>query len=158
MLKNYNKNLGKTIRQAVGGALIVLSGIMAAASSAALKIEEVEPMNQKTPVEAGVWGGAGINLAVEAESAGIEFDCAAAEISEKLYLDRKGNFKAAGVYIRQTPGPIRVDLPPKRQPAEFRGKVTDKKMTLEIVLTETDESAGRFTLERGQAGRLHKCR
>lgn len=116
-------------------------------------------MNQtkKKAVAPGDWGGEGIGLTVEDKGAKMQFDCAEAEITEKLMIDGKGNFSAKGNFLRRTPGPIRLKMLPKPQPAKFVGKITGKKMTLKVVLTETDEEIGNYRLERGKTAKIRRC-
>ena len=116
-------------------------------------------MNQtnKKEVVPSDWGGTGINLAVIKGGATLEFDCAEAEITEKMMIDKKGNFSVKGKYLRRPPGAIRVNLQPKPQPAKFVGKITGKKMMLKIMLTENDEEIGSYQLERDKIGRIRRC-
>jgi len=106
----------------------------------------------------GVWGGPGIRIQVENGSASIEYDCASGTMSGALKLDRKGRFKLSGTHTREHGGPIRLDRPPTNQAARYTGWTDGKKMTLVVTLAETNDQVGTFTLERGQTGRIHKCR
>jgi len=112
---------------------------------------------KKTKVAPGNWGGIGIGLNVEPTAVTIEFDCATAEITRNLMIDKAGNFSTDGVYIRRTPGALRIKFPPKRTPARFEGKIAGKTMTLKITLTETGEKIGDFTLQRGKAPTIRRC-
>jgi hypothetical protein len=112
---------------------------------------------KKTKVAPGNWGGSGIGLNVEAEGVNLEFDCATAEIPGDLMIDKAGNFVAAGVYIRRSPGALRIKLPPKRAAARFEGKISGKTMTLKITLAEADEKIGDYTLTRGKTRTVRRC-
>jgi hypothetical protein len=112
---------------------------------------------KKTKVAAGRWGGTGIGLNVEETAVNIEFDCATAEISRNLMIDQAGNFSTDGIYIRRTPGALRLKFPPKRVPASFEGKISGKTMTLRITLTETGEKIGDFTLQLGKTPAIRRC-
>lgn len=116
-------------------------------------------MNQTKLVAAapGNWGGSGVGLVVEDSRTNIEFACADGEIEQKLMLDEQGNFSANGFYTQQLPGPVREDDPPKRQPARYEGKISGKTMTLKIVLTETKETVGNYTLEKDKYANIHRC-
>ncbi len=118
-----------------------------------LKMNKLEAKS----LTAGEWGGVGINLIVENNGASIEYDCAAGAIKQKITLDSLGNFTAQGTYTRRTPGPIRVNISPKSQPALFAGKISGSQMTLKVTLTETNETLEEMTLERGVTARLRKC-
>lgn len=112
---------------------------------------------KKTKVAPGKWGGTSIGLSVEETTVTIEFDCATAEITRNLMIDKTGNFSTEGIYIRRSPGALRVKFPPKRAPARFEGKISGKTMTLKITLTETGEKIGDFTLQRGKTPTIRKC-
>ena len=119
----------------------------------------IKTMNQtgKKIVAPGNWGGAGINLTVEKDGAKIEYDCAEAEIGEKLATDKRGNFNVEGSYLRHYPGAIRTKLLPKSQPAKFEGKISGETMMLKVTLTESGEEIGNYTLERGKTAKIHRC-
>ena len=112
---------------------------------------------KKTKVAPGKWGAAGIGLSVEETAVTIEFDCATAEIARNLMIDKTGNFSTEGIYIRRSPGALRVKFPPKRAPARFEGKISGKTMTMKITLTETGEKIGDFTLQRGKTPTIRRC-
>jgi hypothetical protein len=113
--------------------------------------------SQEKDLAPGQWGGNGISLVVEAASSHIGYDCASGEISEKLTLDRNGNFSARGFHVPRTPGPDRLDNPPNRKPATYTGHVSGETMTLKVVLTGDGTLIGEYQLERGRSGRLHRC-
>lgn len=123
-------------------------------------IPKSKQMNQtqKTAVAPGDWGGTGINLTVREEGVTIEYDCAEAEITEKLMIDSKGNFIVEGTYIRRNPGAIRLNFKPKPLAAKFEGKISGEEMTLKVILTESEEEIGDYTLEKDKTARLHRCR
>ncbi|CAN5415580.1 hypothetical protein BH10ACI1_BH10ACI1_32700 [soil metagenome] len=122
------------------------------------QIKNIKAMSQtRKEVAPGDWGGTGINLSVKKGGANFEFDCAEAELSEKLMIDKKGNFSVEGKYLRRSPGPIRIGFQPKPQPANFVGKITGKNMMLKIILKENNEEIGIFQLERGKTARIHRC-
>jgi hypothetical protein len=116
-------------------------------------------MNKKksTSVAAGAWGGTGIGFVVAESGVQIEYDCAEAEIKGKLLTDENGNFNVKGFYKRQTPV-LRVNLIPKPQEADFQGKISGSTMKLKVILTQTKEIIGEFTLTRDAAPRIRKCR
>jgi hypothetical protein len=128
-------------------------------STAVFLTQADNSMNQtkKKAVAPGIWGGTGVNLTVEKEGVKIQYDCAEAEITEKLMIDKKGSFSVEGTYLRHNPGAIRLKFKPKKQPAKFVGKITDKKMILKVILTESDEEIGDHTLQKDKPAKLHRC-
>ena len=120
---------------------------------------ENQNMNQSktTKVTPDNWGATGIAVAVEENGVKIEFDCAVGEIKDRLTVDENGEFYADGTFTRESFGPIRVNNPPKSQPARYEGKISGDTMTLNVRLIDKKEKIGDFTLERGKFARLHKC-
>ncbi|CAN5697039.1 hypothetical protein BH18ACI1_BH18ACI1_10560 [soil metagenome] len=116
-------------------------------------------MNQSklTAVSQGSWGATGISLVVEESVVKIEYDCANGEIDRKLTINENGEFYADGFHTVESFGPVRVDNPPKPQPAHYEGKISGDTMMLKVTLTETKEKIADYTLERGKTPRLHKC-
>lgn len=111
-----------------------------------------------TPLAAGAWGGDHVSLTVTATGARLQFDCATGAIDVPMAVGASGEFDVAGVFARQRPGAQRVGDTPAGEPARYRGTISGSTMTLEIVLTAANESVGRFTLERGSAGNVFRCR
>jgi hypothetical protein len=110
-----------------------------------------------TAIATGVWGGTGIGFIVGESGAQIEYDCAEGEIKQKLTADENGAFSLNGFHKRLTPV-IRVDLTPKPQAAIYEGKINGSTMNLKVILSETKEVIGEFTLTRGKTPRIRKCR
>lgn len=109
-------------------------------------------------VAAGEWGAAGVNLIVEETGVKIQYDCAEAEINEKLLIDEQGVFSVEGVYTPRYPGALRVNLPSKRQPARFEGVIADDKMTLRVALAATGETLlEEIVLRRGATPPIRRC-
>ena len=116
----------------------------------------MEPQ-QRRPLQEGTWGGTGILMNVTADSASVELDCADGEITEKILMDKNGNFSAAGNFKRQHPGPVRPNEPPPAA-ARFTGKASGNKMSLRITLTADGSVFGEYTLEQGRNGRIVRCK
>ena len=108
-------------------------------------------------IATGTWGGQHIDIAIEGNTATIEYDCANGTINGPFKLDRNGRFSLSGTHVRGHAGPIRVDVKPESQPARYTGWIDGKKMTLTVTLTNGNVKIGTFTLTHGQAGRLRKC-
>ena len=142
---------------------LVLAGCSAAPGSQAREnIETVmntmsEPEQTQRVVEKGTWGGDGIMVNVDKAVTTIEFSCADARIDGELKTDRSGKFSVIGVYIAQTPGPMRVDRPPAEQRARFEGRITGKRLNLKITLVEGKTDLGEFNVEHGKMARVFRC-
>lgn len=113
---------------------------------------------QQQELAAETWGGTGIIFDVSSGGVRVEFDCAAAIIPERPVLNTKGEFDVVGQYTREGPGPIRVDRMPKPQDVRFRGKVAGKTMQLTASFVDSGAEISTFTLQRGEPGRLRKCK
>jgi hypothetical protein len=105
----------------------------------------------------GGWGGDHVSLTVGETSSHLEFDCAHADIPGALTVTHAGLLAAAGTFVREHGGPIRVGEPLDQHPALFTGTVSGDVMSLTIRLTDVDESLGPFTLARGASGPVFKC-
>ena len=111
-----------------------------------------------TAVPQGIWGGLHIGMEVGDKSASIEYDCAHGMISERLVVDSEGRFQARGTYVPEHGGPIRKGETAASHPANYSGNVRGKAMTLMVMLADSSESIGTFTLTQGSTGRVFKCR
>ena len=115
----------------------------------------------------GQWGATGISFDVSANSVGVEFNNAHANIGRRPKLNRKDEFDVVGLYNSEGPPaiyiqPVRPDQPLVNsdnrpgQEAHFRGKVSGKKMSLTISVAKTGETLGTYTLEFGKSGTILK--
>jgi hypothetical protein len=96
-------------------------------------------------------------MEVTGDGAQLDFDCANATITQPLTLDGNGNFNAAGKYMQEHGGPVRLGEDQSGKPAHFKGRVTGKTLTLTITLDGASESIGPYTLELGKFARIMKC-
>ena len=112
---------------------------------------------QKTRIATGVWGGLHVNLEVGRNSAKIEYDCAHGAIEEPLVVDGNGKFELRGTFTQERGGPVRADETPESRPATYSGTIKGNTMTLTLKVSGVDEPET-FTLERGKAGELFKCK
>ena len=108
-------------------------------------------------VATGMWGGEHVSLAVTDAGAHVEFDCASGDIAQPLAVDGMGNLSVDGVYVREHGGPNQVGEVPDRKPARYTGRVAGTTLTLDVLLTDSNEKIGPFTLERGAASAVRKC-
>ena len=107
-------------------------------------------------ISTGLWGGEHIRMKVGARSATIEYDCANGVIEGPLEIDADGHFNLHGTHHMERGGPIRADASSKGQPASYSGSITGNTMTL--TLKVGDGEAETFTLEKGNEGKLVKCK
>jgi hypothetical protein len=108
-------------------------------------------------VPRGVWGGLHINMVVGARSALIEYDCARGTIDGRLGFDKQGKFEWRGTFTPERGGPIRADDESRGQPATYSGEIKGNTMTLTMKVSGSDETET-FTLVKGKAGELFKCK
>jgi hypothetical protein len=115
------------------------------------------PMAPDSPVKAGQWGGAHIAMTVAAAATEIEFDCGRATAPGTIETDSEGRFATNGTFLQERPGPTTPDGPTKR-PMRLSGTVKGNDMQMSIVLTDSNEDLGSFTLTFGATSRLVKCK
>jgi hypothetical protein len=108
-------------------------------------------------VQAGMWAGEHIVIEVTGAGATVEFDCAHGTIDAPLTLDAAARFDVTGSFTRESGGPTRED-PPRAVPARYTGSLKGPTLTVTVVLTESKDTVGVFTLERGARPRLFKCK
>ena len=132
--------------------LVVVSFILIITSSAASRPRKMQR------ISTGSWGAPHIRIEVGQRSATIDYDCANGTIDGPLTLDSKGRFTWRGTHRREGPGPIRVDMETDGQPAIYTGSVKGDTMTLTVKLAGSNEVVDTFTLKRGGAGRVFKCK
>lgn len=134
-----------------GIALLVAVGLLLIASMAMANAQKT----QRIPM--GVWGGQHINMEVGARTATIEYDCAHGEIEGPLVVDSEGKFNLRGTFTRERGGPVRADDVLQPEPATYSSTIKGNRMTLTLKLSDDDDSET-FTLEKGKAGELFKCK
>lgn len=115
------------------------------------------PISLGEHVIVGAWGGDHVALEVAADNGRIEYDCAHGDLAEALTVDRSGRFDVTGTHTPEHGGPVREDEKIMSRPARYAGRVDVGRMTLTVMLTDTGEVLGTFTLTHGIAGRLTKC-
>jgi len=108
-------------------------------------------------VKNGLWGGQHIRLEVTDRGASIEYDCAHSTIDQPVELDKNNGFDVRGTYTREAGGPVRSDMKSDTHPARYTGQIEGKKMTLTVVLTDTEQNVGTFSLSYGALPRVTKC-
>ena len=84
-----------------------------------------------------------------------EYDCAHGMINEPILLDREGRFDVRGKYVKEPGGPIRANENSSFA-ARYTGTVTGEEMTLTVILIDTGESVGTFTVTHGKKPRFVK--
>jgi len=106
---------------------------------------------------AGTWGGEHISLTVLDSTANLEFDCAHGAIDEPISIDTEGNFEVTGIYVIEHGGPIRIDETLEKYPSLYKGRIEGKKMTLILILKDTETEIDTFWLTRGAEPIIYKC-
>lgn len=109
-------------------------------------------------VATGPWGGPHAALSVTDAGAHIEFDCASGDITQPLALDAAGKLSVKGVYTREHSGPVGADEESDRKPARYTGRLAGSTLTIDVILADSNEPIGTFTLERGVESGVRKCR
>ena len=108
-------------------------------------------------VPTGDWGGEHVRLTVTESGGTIEFDCAHGTLDEPLALDAERPLRRQGPPRRGgRPHPARTRRERALPPA-IAATSDGRLMSLEVTL-EGGESAGTFSLAKGGAARLFKCR
>ena len=107
-------------------------------------------------VVTGAWGGEHISLDVSEKGAKLEFDCAHGEITKPIKPDVHGRFNVPGTFTMEHGGPVMRDEKPDSAPARYAGQVKGDTMTL--IVTRGKEKLGTYTLKRGEAPKLMKCK
>jgi hypothetical protein len=104
------------------------------------------------------WGTDHLSLEISQEGAEFEFDCAHGSIDSPFLLESDGSFKLNGTYTRETHGPIRVGHLLQSRQAEYFGNVDGNRMNLSIRLIGGNDETENYLLQRGERGRIWKCK
>jgi len=115
------------------------------------------PFGRMDSVLTGTWGGEHMRLEVSSKGARIDYDCAHGTIDQPMTLDSSGYFDVRGVHITERGGPVREGERSDALAARYTGRIQDQTMTITVILTESKEVAGTFTLGFGKTPRLKKC-
>ena len=145
-----------TVR-AGNAAAVVLVALVTPTLSCAMSNAPVKPSPADVVVKIGQWGGQHIEMTVADSQTTIEFDCGKATVSGRMTVNSSGGFEVAGQYFPAAPGPTKKDEPPPR-PLRLSGTVREDSMQMQVVLTDTEDVIGEFSLGLGAAARLIKCR
>jgi len=132
--------------------LVLVSLVLLIASAAVSRPRKMQR------VATGSWGGMHIRIEVEQRSATIDYDCANGTIDGPLTVDSNGRFSWRGTHTREHGGPIRMNEQSNGRPAIYTGWVKGDTMTLTVKLADTNEVIATYTLKRGSAGRVFKCK
>lgn len=109
-------------------------------------------------LQPGTWAGEHIVMEVTSAGATVEFDCAHGTLDAPLTLDSVGRFDIAGSFTPERGGPTRGDSASRAVPARYTGSLKDATLTVTVVLTESKDTLGVFTLRHGARPRLFKCK
>ena len=105
----------------------------------------------------GDWGGAHLGLVATDQGADLEYDCAAGRIDEAIRPDSEGRFSVTGVHFPGHGGPVPPGPEIEQHPARYNGVVRGDRMTLTVILTDSDTNLGTFMLIRGASPYVLKC-
>lgn len=132
--------------------LVLVSLVLLIVSLAAARPRRMQRL------QTGRWGGSHIRIEVGPSSATIDYDCANGTINGPLTMDRKGHFTWRGSHNREHGGPIRIDEQSNGRAAIYSGWIKGDTMNLTVKLADTNEVVDSYTLKRGSAGRVFKCK
>jgi hypothetical protein len=121
-------------------------------------VKSVTPKKIMKTVQPEIWGGEHVRIDFNDGEARVEFDCAHGIITDPIKTDSEGRFALNGTYVREGPGPIRLNVPRVSQPARYSGMIKGDEMSLSVTLNNASQEIGTFTLTRGSEGRIRKCR
>ncbi len=121
-------------------------------------VKSVAPKKIIKTVRAETWGGEHVRIEFNNGEARVDFDCAHCTITDPLKTDPEGHFALNGTYVREGPGPIRLNVPRVSQPARYSGTIKGEEMSLSVTLNNNSQELGTFTLTRGSEGLIRKCR
>ena len=121
-------------------------------------VKSVAPKKIIKTVPAETWGGEHVRIEFNKGEARVAFDCAHGTITDPLKTDPEGHFALNGTYVREGPGPIRLNVPRVSQPARYSGTIKGEEMSLSVTLNNNSQELGTFTLTRGSEGLIRKCR
>jgi hypothetical protein len=119
--------------------------------------QPMQPSQKQKALSTGVWGGQHVSMEVTEEGATLEFDCAHGTISGRLSMSEDGKVTLKGRYAREHGGPIRQGEDQSGQPATYSGTSDGKTLTFTIIIDDSKEEIGTFTLTHGKEGRVRKC-
>jgi len=105
----------------------------------------------------GTWGGEHIGLTILDSTANLEYDCAHGTIDEPISTDTEGHFEVTGTHVFEHGGPIRIDETLEKYPALYKGRIEGEKMTLILILKDTETEIDTFWLTRGAEPIIYKC-
>lgn len=108
------------------------------------------------PLEQGIWGGVGVGLTVQADSALIEFDCAHGVIEAPLMLE-DGRFSLPGRFVLEHGGPVIEGEEPDVRAATYHGAMRDRILDLTVAVEGLGGDLGPYLLRRGDSPQLRKC-
>ena len=104
----------------------------------------------------GDWGGEHVSLQTSDKGAALELDCAHGEITKPIKPDAHGRFNVPGAFTMEHGGPVMRDEKQDSAPARYSGQVKDDTMMLTVMRGR--EKIGTYTLKRGEAPKLMKCK
>lgn len=108
------------------------------------------------PLDAGAWGGEGIQLNVTGTGATLQFDCGSGQIPTPIYVE-EDRFGATGSVIVGQGGPIREGEQADVRDATFVGVIDGSRLTLDVTVAGTPATTTRYQLLRNAPAILRLC-
>jgi len=105
---------------------------------------------ERAPI--GAWGGEQVSLTVSEQGGGFEKYCARGSIDQPLLLDSNGAFDVSGRYVQNQGGPVGPG-----EPARYTGSTDGKTLILRVILLNSSQQIGPFTLVFGRATQVPEC-
>ena len=105
----------------------------------------------------GSWGGDGIGVIVNGDTAHISYTCGETTVKGPISLDANQRFEATGEHIRVGGAAPRPDVPPERHVGHVAGQVRGDLLTLTVRLIDVDRDIGTFVLTKGATASILGC-
>ena len=105
--------------------------------------------------KSGVWGGQLAVLTLNEQGGHLEFGCGYATLAAPVTPDRKGRFKAVGLYFPDPVGLVDADLPPVKVTARIEGAFTGN--SVRIRFKPAGGAVEILDLAAGKRGKLIRC-
>jgi len=104
-------------------------------------------------VPIGTWGGDDAGLMVGDSESHVHIGCTLGTIEEPMRLDSRGRFDLSGIY--------NVDAFPVNRgifhPARFTGQTSGRTLSLQVRLTDIDQTLGPVMLTFGRTPQMRAC-
>jgi hypothetical protein len=104
----------------------------------------------------GKWGGQGISVIASDTQVTLDFDCASGIISKKVLMSNN-QFSEKGTYTQFSGNvPINAD-PPLPKNVQYEGLLSVNNLSLTIKSEDGKTLIGKYTITKGDAGKIVRC-